>query len=566
MAGLSYDQLLQNLIRQESGGKANALSHAGAAGVMQVMPGTAREIAAEIGDNSLQGMNDQQIQQALMDPARGRRYGEHYLQKMLNRYGGDQAAALVAYNGGPGRADAWLKNGRNDAVLPKETSGYYRSILGEDVMLGGAGPASLPGGGGADAGMTGGGAAGSPFEGASDRQKWATWASALGQAFRGRDNTEAMQRLSALEGQGVDQNKTYQALVKRGIDPATAEWAVRDPQVMREVAQQLFAPKSKNMTISEIFDPATGRPVKVLVDQTTGEYQPIGGVQAVDPTKAPNLQAIDVFDEATGRKRKAVFNPTTGQMEPLGGIEAPDAGKTANMQVIEVYDDKTGGKRKMLFNPATGQMTPAGGVAMPDAPKESAQDKAVAARKVAMAETAIESANAANGVMPVVDELLGYAIDPKDPEGKRPNTQSGLESAIGSAQGSPAYQTTLGQLWGNPTLNAKLQNLTAKLNQELGRVYLAGLGSASENERRSVQEAIGQLPYARNREEYVFLVKQIQSSLKRRIEAGKQASQAVPNLNIFQEQPTQGITKEEYDALPSGSDYIAPDGSQRKKP
>ena len=37
---LPDDQLLQNLIRQESGGKANALSHAGAAGVMQVMPGT----------------------------------------------------------------------------------------------------------------------------------------------------------------------------------------------------------------------------------------------------------------------------------------------------------------------------------------------------------------------------------------------------------------------------------------------------------------------------------------------------------------------------------------------
>lgn len=325
MAGLPYDQLLQNLIRQESGGKANALSHAGAAGIMQVMPGTAREIAAEIGDNSLNGMNDQQIQQALMDPARGRRYGEHYLQKMLNRYGGDQAAALVAYNGGPGRADAWLKSGRNDAVIPAETRNYYRSILGENIpMSGGAGADMLAGGGGSDAMATtgSGGAAGSPFEGASDRQKWATWLSALGQSFRGRDNSESMQRLDALEQQGVSANKTYQALVKRGIDPATAEWAVRDPQVMREVAQQLFAPKSKNMTISEIFDPATGRPVKVLVDQTTGEYQPIGGVSAPDPTKAPNLQAIDVFDEATGRKRKAVFNPTTGQMEPLGGIEA----------------------------------------------------------------------------------------------------------------------------------------------------------------------------------------------------------------------------------------------------
>lgn len=338
MAGLSYDQLLQNLIRQESGGKANALSHAGAAGVMQVMPGTAREIAAEIGDNSLQGMNDQQIQQALMDPARGRRYGEHYLQKMLNRYGGDQAAALVAYNGGRGRADAWLKNGRNDAVLPKETSGYYRSILGEDVMLGGAGPASLPGGGGADAGMTGGGAAGSPFEGASDRQKWATWASALGQAFRGRDNTEAMQRLSALEGQGVDQNKTYQALVKRGIDPATAEWAVRDPVVMREVAQQLFSPaSSKAMTIETIFDPTTGQEQKVLFDKDTGQYTPLGGQKASGDAISPIEQKrLDQADERIKLQRESLQ-------------QAAQSKRTRQLSVNDVEKlSKTGGELQQV--------------------------------------------------------------------------------------------------------------------------------------------------------------------------------------------------------------------------
>lgn len=480
MAGLSYDQLLQNLIRQESGGKANALSHAGAAGVMQVMPGTAREIAAEIGDNSLQGMNDQQIQQALMDPARGRRYGEHYLQKMLNRYGGDQAAALVAYNGGPGRADAWLKNGRNDAVLPKETSGYYRSILGEDVMLGGAGPASLPGGGGADAGMTGGGAAGSPFEGASDREKWSTWLAALGQSFRGGDNSRQMQQLRALETQGVDQNKTYQALVKRGIDPATAEWAVRDPQVMREVAQQLFAPKSKNMTISEIFDPATGRPVKVLVDQTTGEYQPIGGVQAVDPTKAPNLQTVEIFDE------------------------------------------KTGGKRKVLLNPQTGEQTPIGGVAAADAPKETALDKQVAKERVDLASGAIQSGASARSMLPVVNELKKISD----------GDQGDLSRAIGGIQGYDTYQSTIGQIWGSPSLNAKIKNLSAQLNADLGRVWLAGQGSASDQERQMVRDAIGNLPFARDKGEFDNLLGQIETRINRKISEGGRASKNVPGLDV----------------------------------
>ena len=325
MGLLSYDQLLQNLIRLESGGNPNAISSAGAAGSMQVMPGTAREIAAELGDRDIVGMTDQQIQQALMDPARGKRYGEHYLQKMLNRYGGDQAAALVAYNGGPGRADAWLKNGRNDAVIPGETRNYYHSILG-DMLNGGSGTDRLAGGSGADQMQSSGG--GQPFEGASDRQKWATWLAALGQSFRGADNSQKMAQLQQLETQGVEQNKTYQALIKRGLDPATAEWAVRDPVVMREMVQQLFAPKSRNMQVTEIFDPETGRPVKVLMDQTTGEYQPIGGVQAPDQSKAPNLQAIEIYDEKTGGKRKVLLNPQTGEQTPIGGVQAPKAEDT----------------------------------------------------------------------------------------------------------------------------------------------------------------------------------------------------------------------------------------------
>lgn len=483
MAGLPYDQLLQNLIRQESGGKANALSHAGAAGVMQVMPGTAREIAAELGDTSLQGMSDQQIQQAMMDPARGKRYGEHYLQKMLNRYGGDQAAALVAYNGGPGRADAWLKNGRNDAVIPAETRNYYRSILGENIpMSGGAGSEMLAGGGGSDAmAATGsGGAAGSPFEGASDRQKWATWLAALGQSFRGRDNAETMQRLTAMESQGVNQNRTYQALVKRGIDPATAEWAVRDPQVMREVAQQLFAPKSKNMTISEIFDPATGRPVKVLVDQTTGEYQAIGGVSAPDPTKAPNLQAI------------------------------------------EIYDDKGGGKRKVLLNPQTGEQTPIGGVAAADAPKETSLDKQIAKERVDLASGAIQSATAARGMLPIVAQLK--AISDGD--------QGDLSRAIGGVQGYDTYQSTVGQLWGSPGLNAKIKNLSAQLNADLGRVWLAGQGSASDSERQMVRDAIGNLPFARDKDEFDNLLGQIETRINRKVAEGGRASKNVPGLDV----------------------------------
>lgn len=342
MGMLSYDDLLNRLIRQESSGDANALSHAGAAGAMQVMPGTAREIAQEIGDRQMLSLDDRGIQQRLMDPAIGRQYGEHYLKKQLAAFGGDQAAALVAYNGGPGRAQTWLKNGRNDAVLPAETRNYYHTILGDqidmgDSMSGRSGTASLPGGSGGDS-MSGGSAAGGePFEGASDRQKWATWLSALGQSFRGADNSRTMAQLQSLESQGVDQNKTYQALIKRGLDPATAEWAVRDPVVMREMVQQLFSPKSKNLTIGEIFDPATGQPQKVLLDQATGEYKAIGGAKAADESISPLEQRrLDQADQRIDLQKRSLE-------------QAAQSKRTRQLSVNDVEKlSKTGGELQQV--------------------------------------------------------------------------------------------------------------------------------------------------------------------------------------------------------------------------
>jgi soluble lytic murein transglycosylase-like protein len=114
----------------ESEGNPRAVSSKGAAGIMQVMPGTAREIAAEIRDpNFKMAWSDESITEYLKDPANGERYGTHYLNKMQERYGGDTEAALIAYNGGPERADKWLTSGRDDSVLPKETADYYKKVL-----------------------------------------------------------------------------------------------------------------------------------------------------------------------------------------------------------------------------------------------------------------------------------------------------------------------------------------------------------------------------------------------------------------------------------------------------
>ncbi len=95
--------LLLALIRQESGFNTHAVSQAGALGLMQLMPGTAREVAAVLGEPYDPG-------RLTADPAYNLRLGRAYLDAMLARYGGVLPLALAAYNAGPGRVDAWLKD------------------------------------------------------------------------------------------------------------------------------------------------------------------------------------------------------------------------------------------------------------------------------------------------------------------------------------------------------------------------------------------------------------------------------------------------------------------------
>ena len=113
----------------------------GAAGIMQVMPGTAREISAKLGDGKItKDMSDEQVRQVIRDPALSLRYGAIYHQQNLQRFGGDVEAALVAYNAGPGNAEKWLRAGRDYGVLPDrgQTEPYVRKALSRyaDLMGG----------------------------------------------------------------------------------------------------------------------------------------------------------------------------------------------------------------------------------------------------------------------------------------------------------------------------------------------------------------------------------------------------------------------------------------------
>lgn len=88
--------LSQAVMQQESGGNPNAVSPAGARGLMQLMPDTQRDP----GFGVQPARND--------SPQENMRMGRDYLKAMLNRYSGNQQLALAAYNAGPGRVDQAL--------------------------------------------------------------------------------------------------------------------------------------------------------------------------------------------------------------------------------------------------------------------------------------------------------------------------------------------------------------------------------------------------------------------------------------------------------------------------
>jgi soluble lytic murein transglycosylase len=112
--------LIAAVIYVESHFNPNAGSGAGARGLMQLMPSTARGVARNIG---LTSYTDGQI----YDPAVNIRLGTAYLRSSLDSRGGNLDVALSNYNGGPAVAGAF-QVALNRNVLPRETDAYIRKV------------------------------------------------------------------------------------------------------------------------------------------------------------------------------------------------------------------------------------------------------------------------------------------------------------------------------------------------------------------------------------------------------------------------------------------------------
>jgi soluble lytic murein transglycosylase len=102
---------------------ADQTSSAGARGLMQIVPGAAEQIAKESGATSFR-LKD------LGDPEINIRYGTFLLRELLDRYEGDEVAALAAYNAGPGNVDKWGGSDLSVADIPfPETRAYVEEVL-----------------------------------------------------------------------------------------------------------------------------------------------------------------------------------------------------------------------------------------------------------------------------------------------------------------------------------------------------------------------------------------------------------------------------------------------------
>lgn len=109
--------LLARIANQESGFNPSAQSEAGATGLFQTMPDTAREL----------GIED------MTNPYQSAMGGAKYIAQQLQRYGGNLNKALAAYNAGPGNVDSWISNGWDgspDSIPIDETRNYVKSIGG----------------------------------------------------------------------------------------------------------------------------------------------------------------------------------------------------------------------------------------------------------------------------------------------------------------------------------------------------------------------------------------------------------------------------------------------------
>jgi len=131
-AGIPEDLFL-HMMAKETGGlehPESAVSKAGAQGIAQFMPATAKQY----------GIDPMDMNQALPAAAK-------MTSSLLKHYGGDQKLAAMAYNWGQGNVDKWLSSGADPSKIPGETRGYVGAAQGGLMSYAGGGVVAFDEGG-----------------------------------------------------------------------------------------------------------------------------------------------------------------------------------------------------------------------------------------------------------------------------------------------------------------------------------------------------------------------------------------------------------------------------------
>jgi soluble lytic murein transglycosylase-like protein len=123
--------LLMGIMRQESTYQEYVVSHAGAIGLIQVMPSTGARVAALMGEHRYSPGD-------LENPQVNIRYGAFYLSKLLDRFDGVYPLAVGSYNGGPHNVSRWMRQLHGKVTLAEyveliqydETRDYVKKVSG----------------------------------------------------------------------------------------------------------------------------------------------------------------------------------------------------------------------------------------------------------------------------------------------------------------------------------------------------------------------------------------------------------------------------------------------------
>lgn len=126
---------LMSIARRESAFFPEAQSPVGARGLMQIMPATAKQVAASL--------KEPHTQADLFEVEHNILLGSAYYRQVLARFGGNRVFALTAYNAGPHRVDRWRdKTGKGvpvevwiETIPYQETRNYVQAVLAYNVVF-----------------------------------------------------------------------------------------------------------------------------------------------------------------------------------------------------------------------------------------------------------------------------------------------------------------------------------------------------------------------------------------------------------------------------------------------